>query len=36
MDKLIYLNTKITYQDIFIMWTEDYEHVKKYSELWVK
>ena len=36
MDNLIYLNTKITYQDVFIMWTEDYEHVKKYSELWVK
>jgi hypothetical protein len=35
MDNLIYLNTKITYQDIFLMWTEDYEHVKKYSELWV-
>jgi hypothetical protein len=36
MDNLIYLNTRITYQDIFLMWTEDYEHVKKYSELWVK
>tara|TARA_A100001015_G_C14714377_1_gene603393 strand:- start:309 stop:785 length:477 start_codon:yes stop_codon:yes gene_type:complete len=36
MDNLIYLNTRITYQDIFLMWTEDYENVKRYSELWVK
>lgn len=35
MDKLIYLNTRITYQDIFLMWTENYEQVKRYSELWV-
>lgn len=35
LDNLIYLNTKITYQDIFLMWTEDYDNVKKYSELWV-
>jgi hypothetical protein len=35
LDNLIYLNTKITYQDIFLMWTEDFENLKKYSELWV-
>ena len=35
LDNFIYLNTKITYQDIFLMWTEDFENLKKYSELWV-
>ena len=35
MDNLIYLNTKITYQDIFLMWSDDFENLKKYSELWV-
>lgn len=35
LDNSIYLNTRITYQDIFLMWTEDYENLKNYSELWV-